>query len=258
MHSIRRVRFAVALLVVGAAGVATAFAATTAPASHSAAKLAATTVIVRGTDTSVHVFPTRFRKGTVAFKITNNGSRTHTFVVAGKRTKVSPRHTALARIVFRTAGRFTWTWTGGPKTITGKLTVTGGGGGGGGGGGTTTVVSTTTTATTATTTTATTTTTTTTGPSSCSNPTTTVQVGLFEYRFEFSQNPVPAGCIAFVITNKGIEQHNFDIAGIRSGSILAPGMTETWAVNLPAKTYTVVCDVPFHVDRGMITQFTTT
>jgi len=81
---------------------------------------------------------------------------------------------------------------------------------------------------------------------------------MFEYRFELSQSTIPAGCIQFVITDKGIEQHNFDIIGKRSGAILAPGGTETWNVQLAAGTYTYVCDVPFHVDRGMTGQFTVT
>jgi len=259
LNWVRRVRLAFALLVVGGAGIAAAFAATTAPGSSSTRAAVATTVVVRGTDSAVSVSPKRFAKGTVTFKITNNGRRIHTFVVAGKRTKVKPHHTATARIAFRSAGKFTYTWTGGTKAITGKLTVTGGGGGGGGSTTTHTTSTTATSTTTTTTTTSTSTTTTTTPPpTSCTNPSTTVQVGMFEYRFELSQATIPAGCIQFVITNKGIEQHNFDIAGVKAGAILAPGTTETWAVQLSAKTYTYVCDVPFHVDRGMTGSFTVT
>ena len=65
MHWVRRVRLAFVLLVVGAAGVATAFAATTAPGSSSARAAVATTVAVRGTDTAVSVSPKTFAKGTV-------------------------------------------------------------------------------------------------------------------------------------------------------------------------------------------------
>jgi len=81
---------------------------------------------------------------------------------------------------------------------------------------------------------------------------------MVEYTFNLSQTTVPAGCIQFVITNKGTEPHNFDIAGVKAGTILAPGGTETWSVQLAAKTYTYVCDVPFHVDRGMTGQLVVT
>jgi uncharacterized cupredoxin-like copper-binding protein len=151
------------------------------------------------------------------------------------------------------------TTTTGATTTEATTTESGGGGGGGGGGGTTSVATTTTVATT-TATTATTTTTTTGGGggAACSNPTSTVQVGMFEYRFDFSVATVPAGCIQFVITNRGSEPHNFDLTTVKAGAILAPGGTETWAVQLTAKSYVVVCDVPFHIDRGMTAQFVVT
>jgi len=255
VHWLRRVRLALVLLAVAAAGVATAFAATV-PGSSSATAAVARTVVVRGTDTSVSISPKTFAKGTVTFKIANKGSKTHVFVVAGKRTPVKPHHTATVKIVFRAAGKVKWTWTG-TKTISGVLTVTGGGTTTSTGTSTTTtVVSTTTTASTATTTT--TTTTTTTIPTACSNPTTTVMVGMFEYRFELSANSVPAGCIQFVITNKGAEGHNFDLAGVKVGALLASGGTETWSVQLAAKNYSYLCDVPFHSDRGMVGDLTVT
>ena len=80
---------------------------------------------------------------------------------------------------------------------------------------------------------------------------TTIQVSMFEYRFDLSQTTVPSGQVTFVITNKGSEVHNFSIAGGKSGMLLAPGGTQTYTVGLPAGGYTYVCDVPFHVDRGM-------
>jgi uncharacterized cupredoxin-like copper-binding protein len=74
---------------------------------------------------------------------------------------------------------------------------------------------------------------------------------MFEYRFDLSQTTVPSGQVTFVITNKGQEVHNFDISGVKAGALLSPGQTETWTVGLPPKSYNVVCDVPFHIDRGM-------
>ena len=82
-----------------------------------------------------------------------------------------------------------------------------------------------------------------------------------EYAFDLSQGgpgqaPIPHGCIQFNIKDNGAETHNFDIQGAKAGAILTPGQTETWAVNLTAGTKTVVCDVPFHIDRGMTTTLT--
>ena len=120
---------------------------------------------------------------------------------------------------------------------------------------TTTGRTTTTVATTATTTTATTATTTT-----VTGPATTVTVGMFEYRFDIVPATVPQGTVTFVVTNKGAEPHNFDISGVNGGAsaILAPGASQTFTVNLAAKRYVVVCDVPFHVDRGMQSEFVVT
>jgi len=87
---------------------------------------------------------------------------------------------------------------------------------------------------------------------------TTVTVDMFEYRFQLSQSTVPSGQVTFVITNRGTEVHNFAIAGSKSGALLPPGGTETWTIGLPANSYVIVCDVPFHVDRGMTTQLIVT
>ena len=96
------------------------------------------------------------------------------------------------------------------------------------------------------------------GGGSCTTPTTTVNVGMREYAFDLDKTSVPAGCIQFVIRNTGSEIHNFDIQGMKAGAILSPGGTETWAVTLAAGTKQVVCDVPFHIDRGMTGAFTVT
>jgi plastocyanin len=87
---------------------------------------------------------------------------------------------------------------------------------------------------------------------------TTVQVGMFEYRFDLSQTSVPSGQVTFVITNKGQEVHNFSVAGFRAGTLLSPGGTETYTIAMPPGTYTYVCDVPFHAERGMTGVLTVT
>lgn len=83
------------------------------------------------------------------------------------------------------------------------------------------------------------------------NAQTTVTVYMVEYAFQLSQTTIPSGQVTFIIKNSGAEVHNFDLNGVHSGTLLAPGATETWKVSLPAKQYLYTCDVPFHVDRGM-------
>jgi hypothetical protein len=229
---LQRTRIALALLAVGAAGMAAAFAIPAVGSASSPARAGAVTIVVTGSDTGVRVSRTSAPRGTVVFKIANKGRRTHVFVVAGKRTTVRAHRSATAKITFRAAGSYTWTWTGG-KSITGKIRITGS---------TTTTVTTTTTTTTAT----------------VPGPATTITVDMFEYRFALSQTTVPSGTVTFVITNKGAEVHNFDLAGVKAGKLLTPGQSETWTVGLVPKAYQYVCDVPFHIDRGMLGALTVT
>jgi plastocyanin len=231
---LQRTRIALALLALAAAGVAAAYAVPALGSASSPARAGAVTIAVTGSDTGVRLSRASAPRGTVVFRISNKGRRTHVFVVAGKRTTVRAHRSASSTIVFRAAGSYKWTWTGG-KSITGKIRITAPAGGGGG---TTTV----------------TTTTTTTVP----GPATTVTVDMFEYRFALSQTSVPSGQVTFVITNRGSETHNFDIAGVKAGTILAPGTSETWTVGLLPKSYQYVCDVPFHIDRGMVGTLTVT
>jgi uncharacterized cupredoxin-like copper-binding protein len=110
-------------------------------------------------------------------------------------------------------------------------------------------------------------TTTTTPPTTTTTPTvtgpigtaqSTVNVGMFEYRFDLDKTSVPSGQVTFVITNKGQEVHNFSINGVKAGKLLSPGQSETYTVGMPPGTYGTVCDVPFHADRGMTGTFTVT
>jgi len=92
----------------------------------------------------------------------------------------------------------------------------------------------------------------------CTNPTTTVNVSMLEYRFVLDKTTIPAGCTKFVITNNGAETHNFDITGVHGGQVLSPGVSETWSVVMTTGPRNYVCDVPFHVDRGMVGTLTVT
>jgi uncharacterized cupredoxin-like copper-binding protein len=173
---------------------------------------------------------------TVVFKVTNKGKIGHDFKIAGKKTKLlAPGKSQLLTVKFGKKGSFAYVC-----TVTGhaRLGMQGKFGVGikapVGGGGTTT-----------------TTPTTTTNPGNVGSATTTVQVNMVEYAFQLSQSSIPSGKVTFVIKNSGADVHNFDLNGVKSGAILAPGATETWTVSLAPGQFLYTCDVPFHVDRGM-------
>lgn len=183
---------------------------------------------------------------TVAFKVTNRGKIGHNFVIAGKKTKLlAPGKSQTITVKFAKKGKFKYLC-----SVTGhaRLGMQGTFGVGvtappPGGGGTTT-----------TTTTAQGTTTT----ANVGNANTTVQVTMVDYGFQLSQATIPSGHVTFVIKNTGSDVHNFDINGVKAGTILSPGQSETWTVALPAGTYLYTCDVPFHVDKGMTGTFQVT
>jgi plastocyanin len=186
--------------------------------------------------------------GTVLFKVVNKGQITHNFLIAGKLTKkLNPGQSQTLKVVFKKKAKVAYFC-----TILGhaKLGMKGVFGVG--------VKVAKPKPPAPTTTTTTTTQTTTTSTATVGNTATTVQVGMFEYRFDLSAASVPSGQVTFVITNKGQETHNFTINGVKSGKIISPGETETYTVALPAGTYGYQCDVPFHADRGMVGSFTVT
>jgi uncharacterized cupredoxin-like copper-binding protein len=181
---------------------------------------------------------------TVVFKVTNKGKIGHDFKINGKKTPlIAPGKTKSIKVVFKKKGKIAFLC-----TVTGHAKL--------GMKGTFSVGVKAVTTTTATTTTTTTTTTT------CTSPTNTVVVQMKEYTFlkgdgtALSGTTLPSGCTQFNISNVGNEVHNFDISGVHSGALLGPGQNESWDVNLKAGQYLFVCDVPFHVDRGMTGNFT--
>ncbi len=231
-------------MALGAAGVAAPFAIPAIGARSSSSSTV--TIKVTASEYKFALSKRSITTGTtVIFKVTNKGKVTHDFKINGKKTPlIQPGKTATLKVVFAKKGKLVYLC-----TVLGhaKLGMKGTFGVG-------VKVSTTT----ATTTVATTTGTTTTTPSSCTNPSTTITVGMFEYRFDLSQSSVPAGCIQFVITNRGSEVHNFAISGVKSGQNLSPGGTETWAVQLTAGSKGYLCELPFHADRGMVGTLTVT
>ena len=183
---------------------------------------------------------------TVVFTVINSGKISHDFKISGKKTPtLQPGKRATLKVVFKKKGKFPYV-----------CTLLGHAGAGMKGTFAVGVAPPPVTRTTTTTTTTTTPPPPPTGP--VGNASTTVRVDMFEYRFDLSQTTMPSGQVTFVITNRGGEVHNFSIAGSRQGALLAPGASETWTIGLPARTYNGVCDVPFHIERGMTTQFTVT
>ena len=178
---------------------------------------------------------------TVAFKVTNKGKIGHNFVIAGKKTKLlNPGQSQTISVKFTKKGKFKYIC-----SVTGhaRLGMQGLFGVGvaaptGGGGGTTS-----------------TTTQQTTTAGNVGSAQTTVTVNMIDYGFQLSQSTIPSGKVTFVIKNSGNDVHNFDINGVKAGTILSPGQSETWTVSLAPGQYLYTCDVPFHVDRGMTGTF---
>jgi uncharacterized cupredoxin-like copper-binding protein len=184
--------------------------------------------------------------GTVVFTVINKGKISHDFKIGGKKTKsLLPGKSQKLTVKFTKKGQYAFLCTifGHAKAgMKGKFAVA-----------TKPVATTTTKTTTPPTTTATPPPT---GP--VGNANTTVQVGMFEYGYNLSQSSVPSGQVTFVIKNNGSEVHNFSVQGVKVGTLLNPGATETYTVSLPAARFSYVCDVPFHIDRGMLGSLTVT
>ena len=84
---------------------------------------------------------------------------------------------------------------------------------------------------------------------------TRVEVAATEYTFDPSAITVPAGSVAFHITNKGNEPHEFEILKgeqvIDEVEGLVPGLDRTLTVDLAAGDYTYVCKLAGHDAAGM-------
>ncbi len=184
---------------------------------------------------------------TVIFNVVNKGKISHDFQIAGKKTKIlGPGQSAKVTVKFTKKGLVPYlcTLTGHAAAgMKGKFAV-----------GVAAVTPPPTTAPTTTTTPPPVTTSTT--PVGSAH--TDVTVNMVDYAFQLSQSSIPSGQITFHIFNKGNEVHNFAILGNKAGAQIAPGTSETWTVSLPPGTYNYQCDVPFHVDKGMVGQFTVT
>jgi uncharacterized cupredoxin-like copper-binding protein len=189
---------------------------------------------------------------TVIFKVTNKGKIEHDFKINGKKTKtLKPGQSTSLRVVFSRKGRLTYLCTIPGHAKVGMKGVFG-----------VSVTPPKITTTQTTTTTTTTTTGSTTTVASCSPATTQVSVSMIEYAFIVNGvrngGSVPAGCIQFNIKNDGQVVHNFALIGIKAGTIISPGATDTFTVQLTPGSKNYTCDVPFHDSFGMSGALTVT
>ena len=184
--------------------------------------------------------------GTVIFTVQNKGKISHDFKIFGKKTRtLAPGKSQILRVTINKKGQYAFLCTlfGHAKAgMKGKYAIA------------VAPIRTTT----VTTTQPPPTTTVPPPTGTVGNANTTVQVGMFEYGYTLSQQSIPSGQVTFVIRNNGSEVHNFTVQGVKVGTILNPGGTETYTVALPPRGYNYVCDVPFHIDRGMLGNLTVT
>ena len=85
-----------------------------------------------------------------------------------------------------------------------------------------------------------------------------ITVTLHDYSFHFSRVSVPKGStVIFTVKNAGAVQHNMDFTSLnRRTAILSPGGKATMKVIFKKKgTIQVVCDVPRHIQLGMVSSF---
>ena len=171
---------------------------------------AITRVTVKASEFKYVFSKKRVPTGTVIFTVINKGKISHDFKIGGKKTKsLLPGKTQKLTVKFAKKGQYAFICTllGHAKAgMKGKFAVA--------------VAPVVPPKTTTTQPPATTTTPPPTGTVGSGN--TTVQVGMFEYGYNLSQQSVPSGQVTFVITNNGSEVHNFSVSGVKAGALLDP------------------------------------
>lgn len=88
-----------------------------------------------------------------------------------------------------------------------------------------------------------------------------ITVTLKDYSFTFSRKSVPHGStVVFTVKNAGTVQHNVDFTSLnkRSAIISAGAKTTLKVVFKKRGTIQVVCDVPRHIQLGMVSTFKVT
>jgi uncharacterized cupredoxin-like copper-binding protein len=87
---------------------------------------------------------------------------------------------------------------------------------------------------------------------------TKITVTMREYSFTFSKKSVKKGTtVVFTVKNAGSVQHNTDFTSLnKRTAIIGPGKKTTLKITFKKKgTIQVVCDVPRHIQLGMVTTF---
>ena len=87
---------------------------------------------------------------------------------------------------------------------------------------------------------------------------TKITITMHDYSFTFSKRSVKKGTtVVFTVKNAGTVQHNVDFTSLtKRTAILAPGGKATLKIVFKKKgTIQVVCDVPRHIQLGMVTTF---
>jgi plastocyanin len=87
---------------------------------------------------------------------------------------------------------------------------------------------------------------------------TKITITMKDYSFAFSKKYVKKGTtVVFTVKNAGVSQHNVDFTSYNKRSaIIAPGATTKLKILFSKKgTIQVVCDVPRHIQLGMVTTF---
>jgi uncharacterized cupredoxin-like copper-binding protein len=87
---------------------------------------------------------------------------------------------------------------------------------------------------------------------------TKITVLLKDYSFSFSKNWVKKGTtVVFTVKNTGTVQHNIDFTSLsKRTAILSPGAKATLKITFKKRgSIQVVCDVPRHIQLGMVSAF---
>lgn len=86
-----------------------------------------------------------------------------------------------------------------------------------------------------------------------SDPEPAVEVSMMEYAFTPTEAVAERGQ-DLVITNDGAIDHSYLIVDLAKGTEVAPGGEGTLTIpdDAPAGTYRVICDLPGHVEQGMV------
>ena len=87
---------------------------------------------------------------------------------------------------------------------------------------------------------------------------TKITITMHDYSFTFSKRSVKKGTtVVFTVKNAGTVQHNVDFTSLsKRTAILSPGAKATLKIVFKRKgTIQVVCDVPRHIQLGMVTTF---